>query len=96
MQLMQLIGQISWMAIVSACIGATGAILANMISLIMIGKINSCVPDSERISYIWWGGEVRGRFRKLFPNSNFIFAFDACRVMMIIGFIGIVKFWVFS
>jgi hypothetical protein len=93
---MQLINTISWPAIVAICIGATAAIGGNMISLIMIGKINSQVPENERISYMWWGGEVRRRYKQLFPNDRLVPLFDACLVLMFLSFIAVVRFWVFG
>jgi len=41
-----------------------------MVSFIMIGKINERVPESERISYFWWGTEVRKRYKQLYPASK--------------------------
>jgi len=45
--------------IVIALIGGSFAIFSNMLSFIIIGKINERVPESERISYFWWGTEIR-------------------------------------
>ncbi len=56
---MQLPSLISLPAIIAASLGASSAILANTICLVMIGKINERLPEGERISYFWWGTEVR-------------------------------------
>jgi hypothetical protein len=72
------------------------AVLANMISFIMIGKINERLPESERISYFWWGTEVRKRFKQLHPGNKLVFLLDSCVVMMIVCFIFLIKFWVLS
>jgi hypothetical protein len=93
---MQLMQQISWPVIIAGCLGATAAVFANMISLAMIGKINSRLPDGEKLSYLWWGTEVRKRFKQLFPGDKLIFLLDACVVVMILSFIGVIRFWVFG
>jgi hypothetical protein len=36
----------------------------------MIGKINERVPENERISYFWWGGEVQKRYKLFYPASK--------------------------
>jgi hypothetical protein len=46
---MQLIQQITRAVIIAGCLGATAAVLANMIILIMIGKVNSRLPDDEKL-----------------------------------------------
>jgi hypothetical protein len=93
---MQLRTQISLPVIFAVCLGATAAVLANMISFIMIGKINTLLPERERISYLWWGTGVRKQFKQLYPGNKLVFLLDSCLVMMIFCFIFLVKFWVFS
>ena len=67
-----------------------------MISLMMIGKINERLPENERISYFWWGTEVRKRFKQLYPGNRLVLLLDSCVVMMILSFILLIRFWVFS
>ena len=93
---MQLITQISLPVILAVCFMATAAVLANMISFIMIGKINTLLPESERISYLWWGTGVRKQFKQLYPGNKLVFLLDSCLVMMILCFLFLVRFWVFS
>jgi hypothetical protein len=83
------------LAIVGACLGGSFAILANMLCFIMIGKINERVPQSERISYLWWGGEVRGRFKQLYPGNRLVLLLDSCMVMLVLCFIFLLKVWAF-
>jgi hypothetical protein len=75
---------------------ATSAVLANMISFIMIGKINTLLPESERVSYLWWGTGVRKQFKQLYPGNKLVFLLDSCLVMMILCFIVLVRFWVYG
>lgn len=91
---MQLIDQISWPVILAVCLGTTATVLANMLSFIMIGKINVLLPERERISYLWWGTGVRKQFKKLYPGNKLVLLLDACFVIMILSFIFLVKFWV--
>ncbi len=93
---MQLTAQISLPVIFAACLMATAAVLANTISFIMIGKINTLLPERDRVSYFWWGTEVRKRFKQLYPGNKLVFALDSCVVMMILCFTFLVRFWVFA
>jgi len=93
---MQLVTQISWPVILAGCLGGAAAILANMISFVMIGKINTVLPEGERISYLWWGTGVRKRFKQLYPGNKLVWLLDSCLVTMILCFIVLVQLWVFG
>jgi hypothetical protein len=93
---LQLLAQVSWPVILAVCLGTSAAVLANMISLIMIGKINILLPEQERISYLWWGTEVRKRFKQLYPKNKLVFLLDGCLATLILCFIALVRFWVFG
>jgi len=93
---MQLINLVSLPVLMAAGLMASSAILANMLSLIMIGKINERVPESERISYFWWGSDVRRRFKELYPENRLVFLLDCCVGLMILSFIVLIRFWVFG
>lgn len=69
---MQLVTQISMPVFVAVCLLATAAILSNMISFIMIGKINVLRADNQRISCLWWGTGVRRQFKALYPGNKLI------------------------
>jgi hypothetical protein len=92
---MPVITEISWPVVIGACLGASAAITANMISFMMIGKINEKVPESERISYFRWGTEVRTKFKELYPGNKLVLILDSSLVMMIISFMLGLRFWVF-
>lgn len=87
--------QISWPVIVAVCLGGSAALLANVISFMMIDKLNQRLPENERISYFWWGTEVRKRFRQLYPGNSLVLLLDSCVVLMILCFVFLIKFWVF-
>jgi hypothetical protein len=82
--------------IVVVLVGGASAFLANMISFLMITKINECVPENQRISYLRWGTEVRKRYREFFPGSKLPFLVNVCVVLMLVSFALGVKFWVFG
>ena len=82
--------------IIAACLMASSAILANMLSFIMIGKINERMPEHERISYLWWGTEVRRKFKQLYPKNSLVLLLDSCVVSMVLSFVFLVRFWVFG
>lgn len=75
---------------------ASSAILANMLSFVMIGKLNERLSEQERISYLWWGTEVQKRFAQLYPGSGLVRLLDCCVVIMVICFIALIRFWVFG
>ena len=93
---MQLISQISLPVFLVGCIGGSAAAFANLISFMMIGKINERSPENERISYLWWGTEVRRRFKQLYPGSRLVLLLDSCVVLMVLCGIFLIRFWVFS
>jgi hypothetical protein len=82
--------------IVIALLGGSFAIFANMLSFIMIGKINERVPESERISYFWWGTKVRKRYKQLYTASKLALLADVCLVLMVLSFLLLIRFWVFG
>ena len=82
--------------IIAACLGASSAVLANMLSFIMIGKINERVPVNERVFFFWWGTEVRKKFKQLYPGNKLVLLLDSCVVLMIICLVLLVKLWVFG
>jgi hypothetical protein len=84
---MQLTFPISLPVLIASCLFATFAILANMISLVMIGKLNERIQDGKRLSYFSWGTEVRKRFKQLYPGSRLVFLLDSCLFLMILCFL---------
>jgi hypothetical protein len=78
-----------------ALLGGSFAIFANMLSFIMIGKINERAPENERTSYFWWGTEVRKRYKQFYPASKLALLADLCLVLMVLSFMLLVRFWVF-
>ncbi len=93
---MQLTAQIPLPAIIAVCLMATAAVLVNVIYFVMIGKINTMLPARERISYFWWGTGARKRFKQLYPGNKIVLLLDSCVVLMILSFILVIRFWVFS
>jgi hypothetical protein len=85
----------SWIAIAAFIVGTAAAISANLISFRMIGKINAQMPE-QKISYVLWGGEVRSRFKRLYPESRLVLLLDLSVVVMILAFCALAKFWIFS
>ena len=79
-----------------AFLGGSFAIFANMLSFIMIGKINERVPENERISYFWWSTEVRKRYKQFYPASKLALLADLCLVLMVFSFLLVIRFWVFG
>jgi len=66
------------------------AITANMLALIMIGKINEKVEPDQRISYFFWGSGIKKRFRELYPGSWLLAALRGCELGLVLSFVVIV------
>ena len=88
--------QISLPVIIAGSLMTSPAVLANMLSFIMVGKINERLPENERISYFWWGTEVRRRFKRLYPKNRLVFLLDSCVFLMVLCFLLLIRFWVFG
>jgi hypothetical protein len=82
--------------IIVACLGGSFAMLGNMLYFMMIGKINERVPENERISYFWWGTEVRKRYKQIYPSSKLVLLADLCLILMVPCFLFLIRFWVFG
>ena len=93
---MQLTNHISWQVPASLCLLISAAVLANIVSFVMIGKINVRLPEDQRVSYLWWGTEVRKTFKRLYPGDRLVLLLDGCVFVMIGCFICLVKYWVFA
>ena len=93
---MQLTILVPLRVIAIALLGGSFAIFANMLWFMMIGKINERVPENERISYFWWGTEVRSRYKQLYPAGKLALLTDLCAILMVLFFLLIIRFWVFG
>ena len=93
---MQLITLVPLHVIIAGCFMGSFAVLCNMLSFMMIGKINARAPENERVSYFWWGTEVRKRYKKLYPQSKLALLADLCLMLMVLCFLLLIRFWVFG
>jgi hypothetical protein len=93
---MQLTTIIPLRVIAIALLGGSFAIFANMLSCIMIGKINERVPKNERISYFWWGTEVRKKYKQLYPAGKLVLLRDLFLILMVLCFLLLIRLWVFG
>ncbi|OLE85586.1 MAG: hypothetical protein AUG07_04290 [Acidobacteria bacterium 13_1_20CM_2_60_10] len=93
---MQLMTLVPLHIIIAGCLMGSFAVLCNMLSFMMIGKINARVPENERVSYFWWGTEVRKRYKKLYPQSRLVFLLDLSLIFMVLCFLFLIRFWVFG
>jgi len=72
--------------LVFMCLGGSFAILSNIIYFVMIGKINERVPADQRVSYLWWGPEVKKKYRCLYPDSKLTLLLNICIVGLLVCF----------
>jgi len=92
----QLAIHVSIPVIIAGALMTSAVISANMLSYMMIGKINERVPEKERISYVRWGLGVRKRFKQLYPGHALAYALDCCFVLMAVCIVVLIRFWVFQ
>ncbi len=68
-------------------VGASCAILANMLMLIIVGQINRKLPDDKQISYFWWRlKEVSEQYRRFYPKGRLLLLMYMCGAVMILCF----------
>ena len=93
---MQLTPHFTLRVIVILLLGGSCALFANILSFTMIGRINQRLPESERMSYFWWGTQVRRRYKKLYPGSRLVLLLDLCKILLVLCFPFLIWFWVFG
>jgi hypothetical protein len=80
------------LAIMSFCLGLTGAIVGTLFYFMMVGEVNRKRDDANQIPYFNWPpGKQAGiyiEYRRLYPNGRLqIYIFGAAAVMAV-GFGG--------
>ena len=74
-------------SIAAAIVGGFFALAANLFYLEMAEKINEHFPEKDRISWYAWGLEVRGKYKRLYPDGTLVRMADRCVIVMFICFI---------
>jgi hypothetical protein len=87
---------ISLPALITVCIFTSAIVLTNMISLVMIGKINERLPEGKRMSYWGMGINPRKKFKQLYPGNKLVWLHDLCLFLTVISMVGLIRFWVFG
>lgn len=72
------------------------AIAANILSFVMVAKVNERVPEAERISYLRWDTEIQKRYKEFYPTSKLPILVNICVVIMLVGSAFVVRYWVFG
>src|SRR5579859_2936679 len=75
---------------------AGSTLAANLIAVSMVNRINQKLPSSDQMSYISWDSSVRRKFNSLYPGDNLVRYYDLCFVLMVIGFLLVLRFCVFG
>ena len=71
-------------------IGASAAIVANMLTLIMVGQVNRKLSQSEQISYVSWDiAKVFRYHRGFYPRSKMVYLTAICGVVMLASFVAL-------
>jgi hypothetical protein len=73
--------------LVAVGIGASFAIMGNMLAYVIVGRINERVPESERVSYLKWDLRIRKKHREIYPDSKLVSLFDLCCILMVLSFL---------
>ncbi len=69
--------------LIVACLGGASALLANLVSITMVAKINEGLPEGKQLSIFWWGTELRKEFRQRYPLSRLVLIRDLCFGLML-------------
>jgi hypothetical protein len=85
---MQVIAGFTTKEILFIAIGASFAIFANMIALVIVGQINEKVSPDQKVSYLGWSSRIRKQHRQLYPESKLVLLFDICIILMFVCFFG--------
>ncbi len=93
---MQILNEMSPPVLIAALLLGLTALSANLISYVMIWKINKRVPQNEQISYWWWGSEVQRKFKQHYPSHKLTHLLRGCIVIMVLCFLFLIRFWVFG
>jgi hypothetical protein len=83
---MQLITAFTTRTLIIIVIGASFAILGNMLAYVIVGQINQRVLDKEQFSYLWWDLRIRKKHKQLYPGSKLVLLFDLCGILMVLCF----------
>jgi hypothetical protein len=69
--------------------GVSGVIIANLVWLAVIGRVNTCLPEQERFSYVgyYWAKSRRIAlaYRKLYPSGCLLWSFKACLALALLS-----------
>ena len=74
-------------SIVAAALAAWSALLAVIVSRIMAARVNQHLPESERISSVRRGKNLRKQFKQLYPRTKLVLLLDASVVVLILSLI---------
>lgn len=80
--------------LIVALLGGAFALSANLISVMMVDKINAGQSEGKQRSIFWWGTGLRKEFRQRYPSSRLVLIRDLCVGLMILCFAFEVKSWV--
>jgi hypothetical protein len=83
-------------AILVVLVGGSAAVFANMIAFIMVGKVNEKSSEGDRVSYWTWDGSIRRKYKRLYPESKLVLAFDLTVIVMLLCFPVRLWQWVFA
>jgi hypothetical protein len=68
------------------------AVFANMLGLIMVGKVNERLPERERVGYIRWSRNIVKKYEQLYPEGKLGYLWRACEIAMGLCFASLVVY----
>lgn len=83
-------------AVLVVLVGGSFAVFANVIALIMVGKVNEKASESDRVSYWAWDVSIRRKYKRLYPESKLVLVFDLSVILMLLCFPVLLWQWVFG
>jgi hypothetical protein len=85
---------ISLIAAILFMLALSCAVLANMLMLIVIGKVNRRLPDQEQIAYFSWSmKKVNHLYKQFHPQGKLIIAAYVLGILMILFGLASSYYW---
>ena len=70
--------------VVSGCFAASAGILAVVLLLVMVFRINRHLPQDEHITSLRDCKDARQKYKRLYPKTRLVLLLDACIVFFIL------------
>ena len=74
-------------SVVAALMGGGFLAAANMLGIMMVGRVNERSPEGKRASYLWWTVDIRRRYKELYADGTLVFWQNVCFACAVVSFV---------